>query len=160
MADGAAPITSGAGAQRARRLPPPSSYHHRPLPSGGRGVGRADLSPLAIPVAIGTIVVLLTAPIWLIYLAIAGVLAVWSLDAPIGPVLGMVAIAAPFLGAVVLGGANLRCARDADRAVVSARTVQGLDEGRVRRAWSTAGLVASAFGGVAYLIVLVVSVGW
>ena len=160
MADGAAPITSGAGAQRARRVPPPVLVSPSTPPERRPGVGRTDLSPLAIPVAIGTIVVLLTAPIWLIYLAIAGVLAVWSLDAPIGPVLGMVAIAAPFLGAVVLGGANLRCARDADRAVVSARTVQGLDEGRVRRAWSTAGLVASAFGGVAYLIVLVVSVGW
>jgi len=117
----------------------------------------ADLSRFAIPVAVVTLALVLTAPIWLIYVMIAGLVAVWSLDGPVGVLLGLAAMAMPLVASVLLAVANARCARDADRAAGTARSLTASSEARRRRVWSTAGVIAGAGGAVAYGLLLVVS---
>lgn len=104
-----------------------------------------------------TLALVLTAPIWLIYVMIAGLFAVWSLDGPVGVLLGLAAMAMPLVVSVLLAVANARCARDADRAAGTARSPTASSEARRRRVWSTAGVIAGAGGAVAYGLLLVVS---
>lgn len=125
---------------------------------------RRDPARHAVPVAVVTIALVVTAPLWLIFWLIGALFLMWSSSDTGGVVgelewlLGIGMVPAPVLVSTVLAFVNADLGKEARTAAVEGRTPVDRDIARMRAGWSVAGVIAGATGAVAYVLFGIVSV--